>query len=412
MERRSVQLKKTLTLILAGGQGERLYPLTKNRSKPSVPFGGIYRIIDFTLSNCLNSGLRKIFVLTQYKSLTLDAHIKQGWHIFNIDLGEFIYSVPPQQITSDSWYRGTADAVYQNIYLLEHIRPERVFVLSGDHIYKMDYSEMVSAHIDSGADLTMACVEVPVDEAHRFGVVQVDAHQRVVGFQEKPPSPMTIPGQPDCCLVNMGVYLFNTHALVKSVIDDAKRDSQHDFGKNVLPDMIQSGFNVYAYNFRDINNKQASYWRDIGTIESYYAASMDLVSVDPLFNLYDGEWPIRTYSRQSPPVKTVFAQEEAGRAGVALDSLLSPGCIISGGRVERSIISPHVRVNSYSNIMDSILMDHVAIGRHCKIRSCIIDEGVIIPAETVIGYDSEHDAKRFTVSPTGIVVVPSGIQFD
>lgn len=412
MEIKSEHLRKTLTLILAGGQGERLYPLTKNRSKPSVPFGGLYRIIDFTLSNCLNSGLRKMFVLTQYKSLTLDAHIKQGWHIFNIDLGEFIYSVPPQQINSDSWYRGTADAVYQNIYLLEHIRPERVFVLSGDHIYKMDYSDMLGFHLDSGADLTMACVEIDRVEAGRFGVVQVDCDHRVIGFQEKPKDPITIPGQPDRCLVSMGVYLFNTHALVKSVIEDAKRNSLHDFGKNVIPDMVRSDSRVFAYNFRDINKKEAKYWRDIGTIESYYEASMDLVSVDPLFNLYDRDWPIRTYPRQSPPVKTVFAQEEEGRAGVALDSLLAPGCIISGGRVERSIISAHVRVNSYSQVADSILMDHVNIGRRSKVRRCIIDEGVVIPPDTEIGYDLDHDARRFTVSPSGIVVVPSGIRFE
>ena len=412
METKAEHLRNTLTLLLAGGQGERLYPLTKNRSKPSVPFGGIYRIVDFTLSNCLNSGLRKIFVLTQYKSLTLDAHIKQGWHIFNIDLGEFIYSVPPQQINSTSWYLGTADAVYQNVYLLEHIRPERVFVLSGDHIYKMDYSDMLAFHMASGAELTIAAVEMDAAEAHRFGVLQVDATHRAIGFQEKPRDPTPLPDNPARCLVSMGVYLFNTNALVKWVIDDAKRASDHDFGKNVIPEMIRAGQGVYAYNFRDVNKKEAKYWRDIGTIDSYYEASLDLVSVDPLFNLYDREWPIRTYQRQSPPAKTVFAQEEEGRAGAALDSLLSPGCIISGGRVERSLLSPHVRVNSYAHVTDSILLDHVNVGRHAKLHRCIIDEGVVIPAGTEIGYDPEQDARRFTVSPSGVVAVPSGLRFE
>jgi glucose-1-phosphate adenylyltransferase len=405
-------LKNTLTVILAGGQGERLYPLTKLRSKPSVSFGGIYRIIDFTLTNCLNSGLRKIFVLTQYKSLTLDQHIKLGWHIFNIDLGEFIYSVPPQQHSSESWYRGTADAVYQNIYLLERFRPERVFVLSGDHIYKMDYYEMLRFHLDQQADLTMATVEIDKNEAGRFGIVEVDDKNQVIGFQEKPQQPKTLGHDPEKCLANMGVYLFETDALVKAVIDDAKRESQHDFGKNVLPEMVKSGNRVYAYSFHDQNKKEAKYWRDIGTLDSYYEASMDLVSVDPLFNIYDPDWPIRTYQRQSTPVKTVFAQEVEGRAGVALDSLIAPSSIISGGRVERSILSYNVRINSYSHVEDSILLENVNIGRYAKLRKCIICEGVAIPPNTEIGYDLEHDAKRFTVTESGIVAVPAGIRFE
>lgn len=406
-------LRSTLTLILAGGQGERLYPLTKIRSKPSVPFGGIYRIIDFTLSNCLHSGLRKIYVLTQYKSLTLDMHIKLGWTIFNVDLGEFIYSVPPQQFSGELWYAGTADAVYQNIYLLERHRPRLVFVLSGDHIYRMDYTEMLSYHLEKEAWLTVAAVEVPEHEAHRFGILQVDEEDRIIGFEEKPEKPKSMPGRPGRCLANMGVYLFDTDRLVKAVIEDAKRDSEHDFGRNVIPEMVRQGGRLYAYNFRDPKTGEPCYWRDIGTIDSYYQASMDLVSITPSFNLYDSERRIRTYQRQYPPAKTVHEGEAGdGRIGMALNSIISPGCIISGGTTRRSILSYNVRVNSFAQVEDSILMENVTIGRYAKIRRSIIDEGVSIPAHMAIGYDLEQDARRFTVTSEGVVVVPAGTRFD
>lgn len=404
-------LRNTLTLILAGGQGERLYPLTKTRSKPSVPFAGIYRIIDFTLSNCLNSGLRRIYVLTQYKSLTLDQHIKLGWHIFNVDLGEFIYSVPPQQIVSESWYRGTADAVYQNIYLLERHRPEMVFVLSGDHVYKMDYHQMLAYHLEKGAEFTVASIEVDKKEASRFGIIEVDEQNRIVGFQEKPKQPRALPHNPERCLVNMGVYLFNTNTLVKAVIDDAKKSSQHDFGKNVIPDVVKAGNRVYAYNFRDETTGETKYWRDIGTIDSYYEASMDLLSADPLFDLYDERWPLRTYQRQSPPAKTL-PDVEGGEEGIVLDSLISPGSVVSGGRVKKSILSYNVRVHSRADIVDSILMRDVTIGERSRIRKCIIDEDVFIPPNTEIGYDPQQDARRFSMTESGIVVVPAGIRFE
>ncbi|MGI8784288.1 MAG: glucose-1-phosphate adenylyltransferase [Acidobacteriota bacterium] len=403
-------LRKTLTLILAGGQGERLYPLTKDRAKPAVSFGGSYRIIDFTLSNCLNSGLRRIYVLTQYRSLTLDQHIRRGWDIFRHDLGEFIYTVPPQQYYSARWYVGTADAVFQNIYLIQQERPERVLLLSGDHLYKMDYAGLIDSHIERGAAVTIATVETSVSEASRFGVVETDPSGRVRGFLEKPRDPEVLARLGERIQVNMGVYVFNTDALVRSVIDDAKQKSDHDFGKNVLPALVASGEPVHAYSFVDENKKEAKYWRDIGTIASYFEASMDLVSVNPLFNLYDDVWPIRTCPRQYPPAKTVFQSAQEGRVGACYDSVISLGSIISGGTVIRSILSYDVRVNSYSHVIDSILMDHVSIGRYSRIRNTIIDEGVEIPANSVIGYDADDDAKRFVVNE-GVVVVPSGIRF-
>jgi len=405
----------TLTIILAGGQGERLAPLTKERSKPAVPFGGIYRIIDFTLSNCLNSGLRRILVLTQYKSHSLDRHLRHAWHIFNPDLGEFLDTLPPQQRMGDRWYQGTADAIYQNLFFLEDERPSRVVILSGDHIYKMDYSEMLEAHLARKADLTVAVVEMEVEKAAgQFGVLQVDREERICGFQEKPESPQPDPERADICLVNMGVYIFETEALVRNVVEDARRPTQHDFGRNIIPAMVNN-FRVCAFRFADLNKKEQKYWRDIGTLDSYYEASMDLVQVEPLFNLYDKRWPIRTYPAFEPPAKMVFAGdgeigagESAQRIGVALDSLVSNGVIVSGGRVERSILSPGVRVNSYAHIEDSILFDGVDVGRHCRIRRAIIDKGVRIPPNTTIGFDPKADSRRFTVSPGGIVAIPKG----
>jgi glucose-1-phosphate adenylyltransferase len=397
-------LNKVLVMILAGGQGERLYPLTKDRAKPAVPFGGIYRIIDFTLSNCINSGLRKICVLTQYKSYSLDRHLRIGWNIFNNELDEFIENIPPQKRISDMWYQGTADAVYQNIYVLEGEHPEKVLILAGDHIYKMDYRELIEFHESNNADLTVPCIEVPVKEASRFGVMSIDNEQQVVEFNEKPVSPRPIQSNPEMALVSMGIYLFNTQVLVKRVIEDTKRDTVHDFGKNIIPSMINKD-RVFAFIFRDKNNKAVKYWRDIGTIDAYWEANMDLVQVDPIFNLYDKDWPIRTYHEQLPPAKTVFSELfPGGRCGTVLDSLVSNGCIISGAHVERSILSPNVRIDNYSEVIDSILMAGVRIGKNVRIRKAIIDKSVIVPDGKHIGYNLEADAKQFIISEKGVVV--------
>ena len=397
-----------LTMILAGGKGERLHPLTLHRAKPAVPFGGIYRIIDFTLSNCINSGLRKIAVLTQYKSLSLDKHLRLGWNFFSGELDEYIISVPPQQRVGDRWYQGTADAIYQNIYTIEKDAPDHLLILAGDHIYKMDYSEMFRFHRERQADATVAAIEVPVGQASGFGIVSVDDDCRVTGFEEKPAHPKTIPGRPDMAFASMGIYLFNTRTVIEHLHSDALKDSAHDFGRNILPAMLRSA-KVCAYNFIDENRKEAKYWRDVGTIDAYWEANMDLVSVDPLLNLYDRAWPIRTHQTQSPPAKFVFAQEKkGGRLGVALDSLVAQGCIISGGRIQNSVLSHNVRVNSYSEVRESILMENVDIGRHCRIRRAIIDKDVTIPPGTEIGYDHDEDRRRFHVSPAGIVVIGKG----
>lgn len=401
-------LRSTLTMVLAGGQGERLYPLTRDRAKPAVPFGGIYRIIDFTLSNCINSNMRRIYVLTQYKSDSLNKHLRLAWHIFHEELDEFIISVPPQLRSSDHWYNGTADAIFQNIYTLQDERPDRVLILAGDHIYKMDYSEMLRFHDDSGADLTVAAVEVDLKNARGFGVMKVDASQRIIDFAEKPENPHPHPDHPDKALVSMGIYVFNTDILVRAVTEDAKQDSAHDFGKNIVPQLIRT-HRVFAYQFQDENRKETKYWRDVGTMDSYWEANMDLIAVDPVFNLYDRSWPIRTYQVQSPPAKTVFAQEYEGRVGLPIDSLISNGCIISGGRVQRSVLSPAVRVDSYAQVYESIIMDGVQIGQHARIRRAIIDKGVVIPDGYEIGYDLEEDRKKFLVTPQRIVVVPKGM---
>ncbi|HHT9125001.1 MAG TPA: glucose-1-phosphate adenylyltransferase [Candidatus Brocadiia bacterium] len=398
--------KNIFVMILAGGQGERLYPLTKDRAKPAVPFGGIYRIIDFTLSNCLNSGLRKIAVLTQYKSFSLDRHLMVGWNIFNTALDEYIEAIPPQQRISQEWYRGTADAVYQNIYTLERERPEKVLILAGDHVYKMDYRDMLAYHEEKKADLTIPCIEVPVQDAKRFGVIQVDKDFRIINFEEKPSDPKPLPGNPDKAMVSMGIYLFNTKTLVQRTIEDVKKPSEHDFGKNIIPAIIGRDV-IYAYDFKDENKKEVKYWRDIGTLDAYWEANMDLVAVDPIFNLYDKDWPIRTYQEQYPPVKTVFAEAySGGRMGVTLNSIVSAGCIISGARVERSLLSPDVRIDCHSEVYDSIIMEHVRIGKHAKIRRAIIDKSVVVPDGMCIGYNLEEDAKHFTITEKGIVVVP------
>jgi glucose-1-phosphate adenylyltransferase len=395
-------LEDTLVIVLAGGVGERLYPLTKERAKPAVYFGGPYRIIDFPLSNCINAGLRRIFIATQYKSLSLNRHIRQAWSVVSEELGEFIEILPPQKRVSDNWYLGTADAVYQNLYSVQRENPRHVIVLSGDHVYKMDYAKMLQFHKDRGAAATLAALEVPIADANRFGILTVDERDRVMAFNEKPSQPTPMPGTTDVVLASMGVYIFETGPLVEALEEDARTDSHHDFGKNIIPTMFPT-LPVYSYRFYDENKKSAKYWRDIGTIDAYYEASMDLCQVNPEFNLYDPEWPLRTYMPQAPPAKFVFNDE--GRRGEALDSIISAGCIISGSKVAGSVLCPNVRVHSYCTIESSILMPGVRVGRHSRIRNAIIDRDVLIPRGAIIGYNAEEDRRRHTVSEGGVVVV-------
>jgi glucose-1-phosphate adenylyltransferase len=404
-------MRDAIGVLLAGGQGERLWPLTRDRAKPAVPFGGVYRIIDVTLSNCINSDLRRVFALTQYKALSLNRHIRRGWSQL-LGLGDFIEVLPPQMRVSTSWYLGTADAVYQNIYSIGSEQSRYVIILSGDHIYKMNYRKMLQQHVDSGADATVASFEVTHEEAAgRFGILETDSHWKINGFEEKPDSPKRSHLHPDMVNASMGVYVFNTQLLIPALLADAEDpNSKHDFGRDIIPHFI-SKHRVYAYNFIDENADQilgrrkagAQYWRDVGTIEAYYEANMDLVSVSPVFNLYDSTWPLRTWQQQYPPVKTVFADPE--RMGAALDSIVAGGSIISGGRVTRSVIGYDVRVNSYSEVENSILFNHVNVGRHARIRNAIIDRHVTIPERAEIGYDLEADRQRYHVSDGGIVVV-------
>jgi glucose-1-phosphate adenylyltransferase len=400
-------VKKTLAMILAGGRGERLYPLTRDRAKPAVPFGAIYRIIDFTLSNCLNSGIRRIYALTQYKSTSLQRHIQLGWNILSAPLGEFIEAVPAQQRIDEHWYQGTADAIFQNIYTLQVERPDLVLILSGDHIYKMDYRKMIAFHLEKGADLTVAAIRMDRKLSREFGVIEVDRDWRIIGFQEKPEEPKTIPGDPGGILASMGIYVFHTEVLVRRLIEDARSESSHDFGKDIIPMMIGKD-QVFAFDFRQGDCGGMGYWRDVGTIDAYYEANMDLISVTPQLNLYDLQWPILTYQPTSPPAKTVWIEE--GRVGTALNSIISNGCIISGGNVKRSILSPKVTVHSFAEIEDSILLEGVDVGRNAKIKRTIVDKEVQIPPGMEIGYHLDEDARRFTVTASGIVVVPKGIR--
>ena len=391
-----------LVILLAGGAGERLYPLTRDRAKPAVFFGGPYRIIDFTLSNCINSGLRRIFIATQYKSLSLNRHIRMGWNIVSEELGEFVEILPPQKRVSEHWYQGTADAVYQNLYSIVQENAHHVIVLSGDHVYKMDYAKMLRFHKERGAGVTLAAIEIPIQEAYRFGVLSVDEQDKVTGFIEKSKDAPTIPGAPDLALGSMGIYIFDTDVLLKALEADAVKPSSHDFGKDIIPALITE-LPTYAYRFYDENKKASKYWRDIGTLDAFFDANMDLCGVDPEFNLYDPEWPMRTYQPQAPPAKFVFA--EKSRRGEALDSIISPGCIISGSRVEGSVLCPNVRVHSYGVIEQSMLMPGVRVGRHARIRRAIIDRDVLIPRGAVIGFNPEEDRKRHTVTDLGVVVV-------
>jgi glucose-1-phosphate adenylyltransferase len=397
---------KMMAVILAGGKGSRLDPLTRDRAKPAVSFGGAYRIVDFTLSNALNSGLRKILVLTQYKAMSLDRHINMGWaRYFCRELGEFIDVVPPQQRIDASWYQGTGDAVYQNIYTIEKERCEFVMILAGDHIYKMNYRKLLDYHIENKADATIGVLRPALDEARKqFGVMEVDEQWRVIGFQEKPQDPKPVPGDPEHCLASMGIYLFSARFLFEELCRDAtRRDSNHDFGGDIIPACIKTN-RVFAYPFRDENRKQDAYWRDVGTLDAYYEANMDLVSVDPQLNMYDEQWPVRTYLPNLPPPKFVFAEPK--RRGYALDSIVCLGSIISGGFVQRSIVGAMCRINSYATVEDSILFEGVDVGRHAKIRRAIIDKGVSIPAGVEIGYDRDLDlARGFTVTDNGVMII-------
>ena len=401
-------MKDVLAVVLAGGKGSRLEPLTRDRAKPAVPFGGIYRIIDFTLSNCLNSGIRKILVLTQYKAMSLARHVTNGWrHLLCRELGEFIDVVPPQQRIDEQWYQGTADAVYQNIYTLEQERPKYVVILAGDHIYKMDYSKMVAYHEEHGADLTIGALRVTPQEARDFGVMQIDESRRIIGFEEKVANPKTIPGDPEHCLASMGIYVFNAPFLFDQLCQDATLpESAHDFGRNIIPSIIKT-HKVMAFPFQDENSKQDAYWKDVGTLDAYYEANIELTAVDPLLNLYDYHWPVRTDQPNLPPPKFVF-DENSGRRGEAHDSIVAAGTIIAGGKVSRSIIGPKSRVEERAEVTESILFAGVHVGKGAIIRRAIIDKNVFIPDGAQVGVDLEADRRRgFEVTEKGIVVIPT-----
>ncbi|MHB1021537.1 MAG: glucose-1-phosphate adenylyltransferase [Acidobacteriaceae bacterium] len=398
-------MKDTLGVLLAGGAGERLFPLTRDRAKPAVPFGGQYRIIDITLSNCINSGLRRVYIMTQYKALSLNRHIREGWGpVVANELGEFIEILSPMQRVSANWYMGTADAVYQNIYSIGSEEPRHVLILSGDHIYKMNYARMLQQHEESGADVTLATLPIAPEEVSRFGVVEVARSGEVIGFVEKPKQTnIRSPFNPEMVDASMGIYLFNTDVLLPALIKDAEDPhSKHDFGHNILPGILGK-HKIHAFNFVDENKQRAYYWRDVGTLDAYYEANMDVASISPTFNLYDVSWPMRTRIRQYPPAKFVFG--EPGRTGMAINSVISAGCIISGAVVRNSVLSQDVRVNSYAEVDSSIVFNHVNIGRHCRIRRAIIDRDVHIPEGTVIGYDPVEDKKKYFVSPSGLTVV-------
>ncbi|EIJ0944602.1 glucose-1-phosphate adenylyltransferase [Vibrio vulnificus] len=404
-------MQDILTVILAGGMGSRLSPLTDDRAKPAVPFGGKYRIIDFTLTNCLHSGLRKILVLTQYKSHSLQKHLRDGWSIFNPELGEYITSVPPQMRKGGKWYEGTADAIYHNLWLLERSEAKYVMVLSGDHIYRMDYAPMLEEHIANNASLTVACMDVNCKEAKAFGVMGIDERHRVHSFVEKPQNPPHLPNDPERSLVSMGIYIFSMEVLQQALIEDADDDaSSHDFGKDIIPKLIDTG-SVFAYKFCGSKGRvdKDCYWRDVGTIDSFYQANMDLLEPIPPMNLYQKDWGIRTYEPQYPPARTVSSG--SGNEGIFINSMISNGVINSGGSVQHSIVSSNVRINDSATIVDSIIFDDVEIGEGCQLVNCIIDKHVKIPPYTQIGLNRLEDAQRFKISDNGIVVVPESYQF-
>ena len=394
--------QNTLALILAGGRGSRLKHLTLWRAKPAVPFGGKFRIVDFPLSNCLNSGIRRIAVLTQYKAHSLIRHIQQGWGFLRAELGEFVELVPAQQRVKTSWYTGTADAVFQNLDIIRNHRPEYVLVLAGDHIYKMDYGPMLAYHVAKGADLTIGAIEVPVDRAKAFGVMGVDDDWRVTSFAEKPDNPASVPGRDDTALASMGIYIFNTLFLYEQLIRDSDMPaSTHDFGKDIIPRAIDK-YRVVAYPFRDEQGEQA-YWRDVGTVDAFWEANMELIGVSPELNLYDTTWPIWTYQAQLPPAKFVFDDDD--RRGMAVDSMVSGGCIISGATVRHSLLFSNVRIHAGAAVQDCVVLPDVEIGRNCRLTKVVVDRYCHIPDGMVIGEDPEEDAKRFYVSQGGVVLV-------
>jgi glucose-1-phosphate adenylyltransferase len=395
--------RDTLALIMAGGRGSRLMQLTEWRAKPSVPFGGKFRIIDFPLSNCINSGIRRIGVLTQYKSHSLIKHIQQGWGMFRGDFGEFVELLPAQQRIETSWYAGTADAIYQNIDIIRSHNPDYVLILAGDHVYKMDYGAMLACHVDHEADITVGCIEVPLDKARGFGIMGINENGRITSFEEKPANPKPMPGEPDKALCSMGIYIFNKDFLIEQLIKDADdTKSEHDFGKNIIPALINK-YRANAYIFRDPYNGKLGYWRDVGTVDSFWEANLELIGVTPELNLYDEEWPIWTHQEQIPPAKFIFDDED--RRGMAIDSMVSGGCIISGAMVKHSLLFSNVVVESYSQITDSVVLPDVFIGENCVIHKAVIDKNCKIPAGTRIGVDAEEDRQRFHVSEGGVVLV-------
>jgi glucose-1-phosphate adenylyltransferase len=401
--------RDVLAIVLAGGRGSRLEPLTRDRAKPAVPFGGIYRIIDFTLSNCINSDIRKVLVLTQYKAVSLNRHLDQGWKFLCRELGEYIELIPPQQRIAEMWYQGTADAIYQNVYTIEKAAPRDTLILAGDHIYKMNYARMIDDHRGNQADLTIACLPVPRSQAREFGVMGIDTDHRVVNFMEKPKDPPGLADQPDMALGSMGIYVFNTDVMYELLFQDAakKEASNHDFGRDIIPAMIAGGSRVFAYPFRDENRKKAAYWRDVGTLDAYYQTTMDLIQIDPILNLYDQDWPIHTHQPPYPPPK--FVHTEGDRRGAAFNSIVCQGAIISGGQVYRSIVSPGVRINSYALVEDSILFDGVVVGRRARVRRAIVDKDVRIPSNFEIGWNRDADiARGYTITDDGIIVVAKG----
>lgn len=408
-----MSIDDALVMILAGGEGKRLYPLTKDRAKPAVPFGGRYRIIDFVLNNFINSGFFKIKVLTQYKSDSLNKHITRGWALSPF-LNQYVDLAPAQMRTGSDWYRGTADAIYQNVFHITDEDPDYVCIFGGDHIYKMDVSQMLVYHKEKNADLTISAIPIPIEEAHEFGIIEVDDDWKLINFVEKPQTaPKSIPGNPNMCLASMGNYIFNKDSLLKALEEDEKiENSNHDFGKNVIPMMLNEGKRIYVYNFNDnafpgMSDRERGYWMDVGSIDAYWQANMDLLDYDPELNLYSQAWPLRTFNYNYPPAK--FIWEEGERVGMATNSMVSEGCIVSGAGLSRCVLSPKVKVNSFSQISESILMENVEIGRHSRIKKAIIDKNVIVPANTRIGFNKEEDIKRgFHVSPNGVTVVPKG----
>ncbi|MDY0002488.1 MAG: glucose-1-phosphate adenylyltransferase [Polyangia bacterium] len=404
-----------MAIVMAGGEGSRLSPLTLERAKPAVPFGGIYRIIDFTLSNCIHSGLRHILLATQYRSDSLTRHVESAWNFFVPEVSGFIQCSPPQQRVANRWYAGTADSVFQNLFRIRDVSPEAVLILAGDHIYRADYGKMMRFFKERQADAVVACLSVPLAKAAKtLGVAVVDKDKRITSFQEKPEHPAPLPDNPETCLASMGIYIFDKQLLIDVLEMGPGNERDYDFGRDILPNLVAAGAHIFAWPFEDENDKPEPYWRDVGTIEGYYEANMDLVQPTPHLNLYDRRWPILSQRRFFlPPAKFVWNWHDSPphRIGRAVDSIVSPGVIISGGLVERCVVGTEVRINSYATVTDSIIFDSVSVGRHAQIKRSIIDKDVIIPEGARIGYDLEEDRKRFTVSETGIVVIPKGYSF-